>query len=237
MSEQVHQMFSQIAPKYDATNDVLSLGVHRLWRRDAVTLSGVQPGDSVLDCATGTGDLALAFKRAVGPTGTVLGTDFNAEMLSFAPKKAAQAGLDVKFEVADAMRLPYESSRFNVASISFGIRNVDDPQACVAELARVVKPGGRVVVLEFGQPCGAFGFVFRQYARLIMPLLGQWLTGSRAAYEYLPRTMASFPAGERFVSMMNATGRYTKAEAHPLLWGLAYVYVGTVAPSARLATS
>lgn len=227
MSEQVHQMFSQIAPRYDATNDVLSMGVHRLWRKVAVRLSGAKEGDAVLDCATGTGDLALAFKRAVG-SGEVIGTDFNADMLSFAPKKAKDAGLDVKFEVADAMKLPFESARFTVASISFGIRNVDDPKVCVGELARVVKPGGRVIVLEFGQPKGLFGAFFRFYAKHVMPLLGQLLTGSRAAYEYLPRTMAAFPAGERFVAMMNDTGRYAKAEAHPLLWGLAYVYVGTV---------
>ena len=227
MSEQVHQMFSEIAPRYDATNDVLSMGVHRLWRRVAVRKSEAKPGDSVLDCATGTGDLALAFKRAVG-AGEVIGTDFNAQMLSFAPKKAADAGLDVKFEVADAMKLPYADARFTVASISFGIRNVDDPKACVAELARVVKPGGRVVVLEFGQPSGLFGAFFRFYAKHVMPLIGQLLTGSRAAYEYLPRTMAAFPAGDRFTAMMSETGKYAKAEKHPLLWGLAYVYVGTV---------
>lgn len=229
MSEQVHQMFTQIAPRYDAANDVMSLGVHRLWRKVAVRLSGAKPGHAVLDCATGTGDLALAFKRAVGPTGTVLGTDFNAGMLSFAPKKAQAAGLEVTFEVADAMKLPYETARFDVASISFGIRNVDDPKVCLGELARVVKPGGRVVVLEFGQPGGLFGLFFRQYARFVMPLIGQLLTGNRAAYEYLPRTAAAFPAGERFVQLMRDTGRYATAECHPLLAGLANVYVGTVA--------
>lgn len=228
MSQQVHQMFTQIAPRYDAANDVMSMGVHRLWRKVAVKLSKAKPGDAVLDCATGTGDLAFAFKRTVGPTGSVLGTDFNAGMLSFAPAKAKAAGLEVAFEVADAMKLPYDSARFDVASISFGIRNVDDPKACAAELARVVKPGGRVVVLEFGQPTGLFGLIFRPYARFVMPLIGQLLTGNRAAYEYLPRTAAAFPSGERFVAMMNETGKFSEAVAHPLLWGLAYVYVGVV---------
>jgi demethylmenaquinone methyltransferase/2-methoxy-6-polyprenyl-1,4-benzoquinol methylase len=228
MSEQVHKMFTEIAPKYDAINDALSLGIHRGWRKVAVKLSGAQAGDSVLDCATGTGDLAIAFKRAVG-SGEVIGTDFNADMLSFAPAKAQKEGLDIKFEVADAMKLPYENARFTVASISFGIRNVDDPKVCAAELARVVKPGGRVVVLEFGQPTGLFGAAYRLWAKTAMPLLGRLVSGgSSAPGDYLPRTMAAFPAGEKFTAMMMDTGRYAKAEAHPLMWGLAYVYVGTV---------
>ncbi|PZR16046.1 MAG: ubiquinone biosynthesis protein UbiE [Archangium gephyra] len=227
MSQQVHRMFSEIAPRYDALNDVLSMGIHRQWRKVAVKLSGVQRGDSVLDCATGTGDLAIAFKKAVGD-GEVIGTDFNADMLSTAPKKALEQGLDMKFEVADAMNLPYADKRFTVASISFGIRNVDDPKACCAELARVVKRGGRVVVLEFGQPTGLFGTFYRAWAKTAMPLLGRLVTGSDAPGDYLPRTMAAFPAGERFTAMMMETGRYTKADAHPLMNGLAFVYVGTV---------
>jgi demethylmenaquinone methyltransferase/2-methoxy-6-polyprenyl-1,4-benzoquinol methylase len=228
MSEQVHAMFSQIAPRYDAANDVMSFGIHRLWRKVAVRLSRAKPGDSVLDCATGTGDLALQFKRTVGPTGSVLGTDFNANMLSFAPAKAKAAGLEVTFEVADAMKLPYADRRFEVASISFGIRNVDHPPTCLKELARVCKPGGRVIVLEFGQPGGLFGLLFRPYARFIMPIIGKVLTGNRAAYEYLPRTAGAFTAGDAFVQMMKDTGSFSEATKHPLLSGLAYVYVGVV---------
>lgn len=228
MSDQVNQMFSRIAPRYDATNDAMSLGIHRLWRRVAVRASGVGPGGKVLDCASGTGDLALAFKRVVGATGLVKGTDFNPDMLAIARKKAAAAGLEVGFEVADAMKLPEPDGAYDVASISFGIRNVDDPKVCVGELGRVVKPGGRVVVLEFGQPGGLFGVFFRPYARYVMPLIGQLLSGNRAAYEYLPRTAAAFPAGERFLAMMRETGRFERCEARSLVSGLAYIYVGTV---------
>ena len=157
MSTEVRQMFSSIATRYDVTNEVLSFGIHRLWRRSAVRLSGAREGNAVLDCATGTGDLALAFKRKVGASGRVMGTDFCKEMLDNAPAKAAREGLQVEFQVADAMALPFADASFDVASIAFGIRNVDDPVKCLKEMARVVRPGGRVVVLEFGQPTGLFG--------------------------------------------------------------------------------
>jgi demethylmenaquinone methyltransferase/2-methoxy-6-polyprenyl-1,4-benzoquinol methylase len=228
VSEQVREMFASIARRYDAANEVLSLGVHRGWRRAAVRLSGAVPGDRVLDCATGTGDLALAFKRAVGPTGEVVGTDFCEEMLAPAPAKARRAGLEVRFEVADALALPYADRSFDVASIAFGIRNVDDPVRCLREMARVVRPGGRVVVLEFGQPRGPFGALFRVYSRQVMPALGGLLTGNRSAYEYLPRTAAAFPAGDRFLALMSESGSFSQRGATPLLAGTAYVYVGTV---------
>jgi demethylmenaquinone methyltransferase/2-methoxy-6-polyprenyl-1,4-benzoquinol methylase len=228
MSTEVRQMFSSIATRYDVTNEVLSFGIHRLWRRAAVKASGAKEGDSVLDCATGTGDLALAFKRKVGPSGRVMGTDFCPEMLQSAPAKAAQAGLPVEFQVADAMALPFADNTFDVASIAFGIRNVDDPVVCLKEMARVVKPGGRVVVLEFGQPSGVFGGLFRLYSKVIMPAIGGLLTGNRAAYEYLPRTAAAFPAGERFLDLMDKAGAYRERVALPMTFGTSYVYVGTV---------
>ena len=233
MSAEVREMFSTIAPRYDVTNQVLSLGVHRSWRAVAVKASGATAGSAVLDCATGTGDLALAFKRAVGESGRVRGTDFCKEMLGPAPAKAAAAGLQVDFEVADALALPYPDGTYDVASISFGIRNVDDPRACLREMARVVKPGGRVVVLEFGQPGGIFGAVFRFYSRHVIPLIGGMLTGNRAAYEYLPRTSAAFPAGDNFLALMEAAGAFSERRAIPLTFGTAYVYVGTVAERGR----
>ncbi|MBS1153808.1 MAG: ubiE [Myxococcaceae bacterium] len=228
MSQQVQSMFAQIAPRYDTANDALSFGRHHAWRRTAVKLAGAAPGMAVLDCATGTGDLALEFKRAVGPTGEVIGTDFCEPMLRSAPAKAARAQLAVRFEVADAMKLPYPDARFDLASISFGIRNVDDPKVCLEQLARVVKPGGRVMVLEFGQPEGPFGALFRFYARFLMPVIGRVVTGNRAAYEYLPRTAAAFPSGEQFLALMKQTGRFADARATPLMFGTAWVYVGTV---------
>jgi demethylmenaquinone methyltransferase/2-methoxy-6-polyprenyl-1,4-benzoquinol methylase len=221
-------MFSQIAPRYDAANDVLSLGIHRHWRARAVQVSQAREGERVLDCATGTGDLAIAFKKTVGATGKVVGTDFCAEMLKFAPDKAAHEGLDVTFEVADAMALPYSAASFDVASIAFGIRNVDDPRVCLNELARVLKPSGRAVILEFGQPTGLYGAIFRLYSRLVMPLIGSLVTGHRTAYEYLPKTSAAFPSGKRFVTMMEETKAFRSIEAHSLLLGTAWIYVGRV---------
>ena len=228
MSTEVRQMFSSIATRYDVTNEVMSFGIHRLWRRTAVRLSGAKAGDAVLDCASGTGDLALAFKRKVGEAGRVVGTDFCKEMLDHAPAKAARQGLQVEFQVADAMDLPFEDKRFDVASIAFGIRNVDDPVKCLREMARVVRPGGRVVVLEFGQPRGVFGALFRFYSKVVMPNVGGLLTGNRAAYEYLPRTSAAFPAGDRFLELMDRSGAYKERVAHSMMFGTSYVYVGTV---------
>jgi demethylmenaquinone methyltransferase / 2-methoxy-6-polyprenyl-1,4-benzoquinol methylase len=226
MSAEVREMFASIARRYDTANEVLSLGIHKGWRRAAVHLSGAAPGQRVLDCATGTGDLAFELKRAVGPSGEVIGTDFCAEMLQSAPAKAAKAGLEVKFAVADVLALPYPDGQFDVASIAFGIRNVDDPLLCLREMARVVKPGGCVIVLEFGQPRGPFGALFRAYSRGVMPVVGGLLTGNRAAYEYLPRTAAAFPAGEKFLGLMRESNAFSATEAHPLTFGTAYVYRG-----------
>ncbi len=228
MSEKVKEMFGSIASRYDVTNTVLSFGIHHLWRKKAVKLCNVQKGQHILDCATGTGDFAIEFKKAVGPGGRVVGTDFSPEMISPAPQKAAQKDLDITFEVADAMNLPYTDNEFDVASIAFGIRNVDDPFICLKELARVVKPGGKVVVLEFGQPAGLMKYPFTFYSKYVMPTVGGIMTGNRDAYEYLPETSARFPAGDKFIEIMDSTKSFTGAKAYPLQSGVAYIYIGNV---------
>ena len=229
MSEQVQRMFADIAPSYDRTNTVLSFGIHHLWRRRTVREAGTRPGMHVLDCATGTGDLAIAFKQAVGPEGRVLGTDFCAEMMIPAPAKARARGMEIEFQVADAMHLPLEDHTFDIASISFGIRNVDDPVVALRDMARVVKPGGKVVVLEFGQPRGLFGALYRFYSFSVMPFVGGLLSGNREAYAYLPRTSAAFPAGDNFVALMKQSGAFSEYRAISLTFGVTWLYVGTVA--------
>ncbi|MGD8426765.1 MAG: bifunctional demethylmenaquinone methyltransferase/2-methoxy-6-polyprenyl-1,4-benzoquinol methylase UbiE [Balneolaceae bacterium] len=228
MSEKVRRMFADIAEDYDRVNSILSFGVHHGWRSRTVQLSGAKRGDSVLDCATGTGDLALEFKDKVGDEGYVLGTDFCKEMIEHAPQKAVERNLEVDFEVADAMNLPYEDDRFDVASIAFGIRNVDDPVKALKEMARVVKAGGTVVVLEFGQPKGLLKYPYDFYSQYIMPALGGWISGNREAYTYLPRTSAAFPAGNEFVKLMKEAACFSSQMFERLTGGIAYVYVGTV---------
>ncbi|WP_372633778.1 bifunctional demethylmenaquinone methyltransferase/2-methoxy-6-polyprenyl-1,4-benzoquinol methylase UbiE [Fodinibius sp.] len=228
MSEKVRRMFADIADDYDRVNSILSFGVHHAWRSRTVQLSGAREGHHVLDCATGTGDLALEFKEKVGTSGYVLGTDFCKEMIEHAPEKAQKHGLTVDFEVADAMDLPYESGRFDIASIAFGIRNVDDPVQALKEMGRVVKPGGKVVILEFGQPKGLLKYPYEMYSQYIMPAVGGWISGNREAYTYLPRTSAEFPAGSNFVDLMKESNTFTSQMFEKLTGGIAYIYVGTV---------
>ncbi len=217
-------MFASIASRYDRANTILSAGVHHRWRRQAVRWSGAREGESVLDCATGTGDLAIAFKKAVGNSGRVTGTDFVPEMLEIARRKRG----DVTFDIADVTALPYEDASFDISSISFGIRNVHDPERGIAELARVVRSGGRVMILEFGQPQSrTFGALYDFYRRTILPRLGGAVTGRKQAYEYLETSAARFPSGEAFARMMRENGAFASVEWKPLTFGIAYLYKGT----------
>ncbi len=228
-AEIIRSMFSKVASNYDKANTVLSLGIHHLWRKKVVELSGAKSGMSILDCATGTGDLAIEFKKAIGATGKVIGTDFCAEMLESAPQKASDKNLDIKFELADVTKLQYENNQFDITSISFGIRNVNDPVKALQEMARVTKTNGKVIVLEFGQmdfPLVSQAYNF--YSEKVLPKIGGLVTGQGAAYDYLQKSSAAFPCKDNFLGLMKDTGCFSDMSYTPVSFGIAYIYVGIV---------
>ena len=227
--EVIRNMFSKVAANYDKGNNVLSMGVHHLWRKKLVKYSGALPGQKVLDCATGTGDLAIEFKKTVGPSGEVIGTDFCPEMLETAPQKAQTRGLEICFEQADVTQLQYTNQRFDITSISFGIRNVGDPVKALSEMARVTKSGGTVMILEFGQvDIPIFGPLYNFYSEKVLPKLGGLVTGQGKAYDYLQKSSAAFPCRKEFLDLMKQADAYTAMEYIPLTGGIAYIYKGTV---------
>jgi len=231
-AEAVRTMFGSIAGRYDRANSVMSGGMHHLWRRKAVRMLASKAEDRVLDVCCGTGDLAFAVADALGAEGEVVASDFTPEMVHFANEKLtrrASKGGALSFQQADATALPFESDWFGAATVSFGIRNVVPPSAGLAEMARVVRPGGRVLVLEFGQPTGfLFGPLFRFYSRFVMPLIGGLVTGERAPYEYLPRTSAAFPAGQAFVEELLEPAGMTLIQKVSLTGGIAWIYLAEV---------
>jgi demethylmenaquinone methyltransferase/2-methoxy-6-polyprenyl-1,4-benzoquinol methylase len=225
--QKIQSMFARVAANYDRANNILSMGVHHLWRKKLVKVSQASYGDDVLDCATGTGDLAIEFKKKVGEDGKVIGTDFCQEMLAPAPEKAKALGLDIEFSVADVLSLPFENNRFDIVSIAFGIRNVADPVKAIQEMARVVRPGGRVMVLEFGKvELPVLSKVYNYYSEKILPKLGGWVTGEKEAYEYLQKSSAEFPSREQFTDLMSSTGQFVDCDCFPLTGGIAYLYRG-----------
>ena len=227
--EIIRSMFSKVAANYDRANSVLSVGIHHLWRKKLVELSKAKPGDRILDCATGTGDLAIAFKKAVGSDGRVIGTDFCAEMLESAPAKAKKENLDITFEQADVTSLQYPPAEFDIVSISFGIRNVSDPVKALSEMARVTKSGGRVMVLEFGQmTTPVVKDLYNIYSEKVLPVLGGLVSGQKDAYDYLQKSSAAFPCREEFLDLMKKTNRFSEVSYEPVSFGIAYIYTGIV---------
>lgn len=230
MSSPVSRMFASIAGRYDLANDIMSLGIHRLWRRELLRHCALGPGMRALDCATGTGDLALMLKRIVGAQGEVAGVDFCEPMLDIARNKAQRQGLGVAFTFGDVLDLPYTDGYFDAVTIAYGVRNMDSPSKSITSMARVVKPGGRVLVLEFGLPGNpAWRALYLSYSRYIIPRIGGLLTGQRNAYAYLHNTSVSFPHGDAFLRLMRHAAKFSQAQAYSLTGGVAYIYVGVVA--------
>lgn len=234
--ERVRAMFSEIAPTYDLLNRVLSLGIDQRWRRQAAR-TVLQPfvarqHVSVLDVASGTGDLTLALKRR-RPDAHVLGTDFAEPMLELARAKSEKAGLKVDFMPADGTNLPFDDAQFDAVTIAYGLRNFADPDKGLREFRRVLKPGGRLAVLEFPPPPkGAFGWLFRLYFRQFLPHLGGLMSGKRSAYAYLPESVFAFFEPAELEERLRAAG--FGAVTHELqTFGVSALHVADVPPTRR----
>jgi demethylmenaquinone methyltransferase / 2-methoxy-6-polyprenyl-1,4-benzoquinol methylase len=229
--EQVRSMFDRIATRYDLMNSVMSAGLHHRWRSRAADLAALGPGDSALDVCCGTGDLALELKRRVGSGGSVVGTDFSEPMLALAREKAARLGLEVSYRSGNALELPFPDSSFDAATVGFGLRNLVDLRRGVLELARVVRPGGRVVVLEITTPTRPpLSWFYRLWFDRIVPLLGA-AAGDRDAYTYLPQSVRRFPPALELAELMHGCGL---ADLRFLLLagGIVAVHAGTVGSEA-----
>lgn len=220
-------MFDRIARRYDVVNRVLSLGLDKGWRRRTVRRLQLGERPRVLDVATGTGDLAIDIAR-MHPGATVVGLDPSTQMLAIARDKLARRGLGerVTLVVGDAQALPYASCEMDAATIAFGIRNVPDRLTALRELARVVRPGGRIAVLELGEPQGGLlGHAARFHTRHVVPKLGALLSGSRE-YAYLQKSIAAFPPAQEFAALMGRAGLHV-IEVSPLTFGACTLYVAT----------
>ena len=211
---QIRGMFDRIAGVYDLMNSAMTVGLHHRWRERAADLAGLEAGDSALDVCCGTGDLALELARRTGPEGRVIGSDFSERMLDLAREKAAERHTPgVRFEWGDALSLPYDDGSFDAVTVGFGVRNLADLERGVAELVRVLTPGGRLVILEITQPRRPpLSIFFSVWFDRAVPLLGT-LAGDRDAYSYLPDSVKSFPPPEGLALIMDRAGldgiRYT----------------------------
>ncbi len=199
---QVRAMFDRIAGVYDRMNSVMTAGMHHRWRTRAADLADVGPGDTVLDVATGTGDLAIELSRRVGPTGVVIGSDFSEQMLELARGKAAQ----LTWEWANALELPYEDDRFDAVTVGFGARNFSDLDRGLGEMTRVARPGGRVVVLEITTPTRPpLSTFYGAWFDRVVPLIGR-VAGDADAYTYLPNSVKRFPGPHELAQRLSAAG-------------------------------
>jgi demethylmenaquinone methyltransferase / 2-methoxy-6-polyprenyl-1,4-benzoquinol methylase len=205
-ARRVGEVFSSVAARYDVMNDLMSLGLHRLWKRFALELSGVRAGSRVLDVASGSGDLARAFAKRAGPAGEVWMTDINPAMLAVGRDKLIDAGIFAPLALCDAEKLPFPADTFDCVSVAFGLRNMTRKEQALAEMARVAKPGGRVIVLEFSKPWTPLAKAYDAYSFTVLPALGKYVAKDEAAYRYLAESIRMHPGQEELKAMMQVAG-------------------------------
>ncbi len=224
----VAQVFHSVADKYDLMNDLMSLGIHRLWKRFTIELSGVRSGQRVLDLAGGTGDLAARFARMVGPEGEVVLCDINDSMLHVGRERMADRGAvgNVRYVQADAEALPYPDNHFDCITIAFGLRNVTHKEAALASMYRVLKPGGRLLVLEFSQPVvPGLKPLYDLYSFTMLPAMGRLVTGDAESYRYLAESIRMHPDQRTLQGMMEEVG-FGKCEFFNLTGGIVALHRG-----------
>lgn len=225
--ERIREMFDTIAPRYDLLNRLLSLGIDRRWRTFAVGKIRTAPGGAVLDVATGTGDVALEIARCTPGDVSIVGADISREMVEIGRQKVATSPYAgrITFEIAPCEALPFPDARFDSVTIAFGIRNVVDRQKGLSEMHRILKPGGRAVILEFSMPASPmFEKIYRFYFLSVLPRIGGILS-KKSAYQYLPDSVLEFPSRNEFKEMMSQAG-FKNIAHHDLTFGISTVYVG-----------
>jgi demethylmenaquinone methyltransferase / 2-methoxy-6-polyprenyl-1,4-benzoquinol methylase len=225
----VRGVFDSVAPRYDVMNDVLSMGLHRAWKAYAVAVAAVEPGMQVLDIAGGTGDLARAFAHRAGPAGRVVLTDINEAMLRTGRDRLLDEGLVLPTAVCDAERLPFATGRadagFHLVSVAFGLRNMTHKEGALTEMARVLRPGGRLLVLEFSRPAEPLRKPYEWYSFKVMPLLGRLVAGDADSYRYLAESIRMHPDQATLKAMMQSSG-FGHVDVHNLAGGIVALHVG-----------
>lgn len=222
-------VFHSVAAKYDIMNDLMSAGVHRVWKRFTIEVSGVRKGNSVLDVAGGTGDLTAKFSRLVGPEGRVVLADINDSMIAVGRDKLTDLGVvdNIEYVQANAESLPFEDNSFDVVSIAFGLRNVTDKEAALRSMLRVLKPGGRLLVLEFSHPENPLlQKAYDTYSFSILPKLGQWVAGDAESYQYLAESIRMHPNQETLKGMMQDAG-FEHVDYYNMTGGIVALHKGT----------
>ena len=221
----VRGVFDSVAPKYDVMNDLMSAGLHRAWKAFTVLVADVHEGDAVLDIAGGTGDLAMAFAKKVGKSGQVVHTDINEAMLRTGRERLLDAGVSLPTRVCDAEQLPFPDNHFAVVSVAFGLRNMTHKEAALAEMHRVLRPGGKLLVLEFSKVAPPLQKVYDWYSFKVLPRLGQWVAGDDASYRYLAESIRMHPDQRTLKTMMHKGG-FGHVDYHNLTGGLVALHVG-----------